>query len=44
MDVLTLLDNARVAGMQLWVEDGVLRARGNRRHEPLVTQISEHKA
>jgi hypothetical protein len=43
MGVLTLIDRARAAGMELWVEDGVLRAKGGTRHHALAREIAEQK-
>lgn len=39
MDVLTLIEHVRDAGMELWVDGGVLRAKGSRRHQALASMI-----
>jgi hypothetical protein len=43
MEVLKLIRDARDAGLDLWVEDGVLRARGGKRHESLAKMIAAQK-
>jgi|GEM_PF-6686314 len=37
------MERARGAGMILWVEDGALRARGDRQHEQLAKLLAERK-
>jgi hypothetical protein len=43
MEVLTLIEHASEAGIELWVEDGHLRGRGDKRHQPLARMIAERK-
>jgi hypothetical protein len=44
MDGLTLLDEARAAGLEVQARDGRLMIRGPRRAEPVVRRLLAHKA